>query len=69
MFISGIQPSFGVSMSCVMRWSSYTETQVLGYGHGSNGVGVGLLLDYMLGYLVYSQVYNWNITTVIFDNG
>lgn len=56
-------------MSCVMRWSSYTETQVLGYGHGSNGVGVGLLLDYMLGYLVYSQVYNWNITTVIFDNG
>lgn len=68
MFISEIQPSFGVSMSCVM-WSSYTETRVFGYGHGSNGMGVGLLLDYMLGCLVYSQVYNWNITTVTFDNG
>lgn len=56
MFISGIQLSFGVSMSCVMQWSSYTESRVLGYGHGSNRVGVGLSLDYMLGYLDYGQV-------------
>ena len=54
MFISVIRLSLGVSMSCAMQWSRYIETCVLGYGHGSNRVGVGLLLDYMLGYLFYS---------------
>jgi len=66
MLRSGIQQSLGVSMSCAMQWSSYTETRVMGYGYGSNGAGMGLLLDYMLEYLGYRQVYTWHTTTVIF---